>query len=180
MNGSANEGWPHWKEVGNAPPYGRSTGSPGHLHPTGLRGQKHGGSKASKVEHRPPRGASARLPRGKAVLLELQSDRDRASPSGKVLTPEIWLSPADTIPAANFPARRQPNEGNKGRTEALQADRTVHRNHGIAYGWQHLRRQSPRSSPTPGVTPRTWRRRTGPGASNDKRYPYGESSSCPA
>jgi hypothetical protein len=27
-SGSANEGWPHWKEVGNAPPYGLSTGSP--------------------------------------------------------------------------------------------------------------------------------------------------------
>ena len=36
---------------------------------------------------------------GKAVLLELQSDRDRVSPSGKMLTPEIWLSPADTTPA---------------------------------------------------------------------------------
>ena len=45
LNGSANDGWPHWKEVSNAPPYGLSFGSPGHLHPKGLGGQKHGGKR---------------------------------------------------------------------------------------------------------------------------------------
>ena len=38
-SGSANDGWPYWKEVGKAPPYGLSTGSPGHLPPKGRRGQ---------------------------------------------------------------------------------------------------------------------------------------------
>ena len=27
-SGSANDGWPYWKEVGNAPPYGLSPSSP--------------------------------------------------------------------------------------------------------------------------------------------------------
>ena len=43
--GSANAGWPHWKEVSYAPPYGLSNISPGHLHPKGLGGQKHGGKR---------------------------------------------------------------------------------------------------------------------------------------
>jgi hypothetical protein len=44
-NSSANDGWPHWKEVGNAPPYGMSNGSPGHLRPKGSGGQQHGGKR---------------------------------------------------------------------------------------------------------------------------------------
>src|SRR5262249_7546085 len=69
-----------------------------------------------------------------------------------MLQPELWPSLAHAKKAANFPARRDPNEGTHGRTETLPTDRTDARNRGIAYGWQHPRRQSPRSSPTPGVT----------------------------
>ena len=43
--GSANAGWPHWKEVSNAPPYGLSNGSPGHLHSKEPGGKKHGGKR---------------------------------------------------------------------------------------------------------------------------------------
>ena len=43
--GSASVGWPHWKEVSYAPPYGLSESFPGHLHPKGLGGQKHGGKR---------------------------------------------------------------------------------------------------------------------------------------
>ena len=42
---SANEGWPYWKEVGNAPPYGMRDSSTGHLHPKGTGGKKHGGKR---------------------------------------------------------------------------------------------------------------------------------------
>jgi hypothetical protein len=43
--GSASVGWPHWKEVSNAPPYGMSESFPGHLHSKGAGGQKHGGKR---------------------------------------------------------------------------------------------------------------------------------------
>jgi SAM-dependent methyltransferase len=56
--GSTSVGWPHWKEVSNAPPYGRSDGSPGHLHSKGLGGPKHGG----KRRMRPSITAKPHLP----------------------------------------------------------------------------------------------------------------------
>jgi len=143
--------------------------------PERARGKGAWPEKANKAEHQRPRGSPARLSMGKAILLELQSTGARMNPSGKMLTPEIWPSSAERETSARRTSRPDgnPRRVTTDEPEALTADRTILRHHGIAYGWQHLWRQSPHSSPTPEVTLRTWPRGTGSRASNDGRHPYG-------
>src|ERR1700722_2482962 len=61
--------------------------------------------KANEAEHQRPRGSSARLSTGKATLLQLQSAGVRMSPSGKMLTPEIWLSSAERETSGELPCQ---------------------------------------------------------------------------